>query len=460
MKRINYLYILFAFLFSCSGINKVTKMAFTFEQEGMYKQASEYYINALDIKRNHIDASIGLKRTSQKVLDDYLEDFFKVHTSNDHKNAVYTYLKAIDWKNKILRYNISLNTPDYYLSYYNEDLDSYLNDLYEKAQRSLDKEEFYSANNTLSEIISLNPDFKDAKNLKELSYSEPIYRKGNDAFESGKYRKAYYLFKQITSYKDSDELFEYSLEKAQFPIAIMPFENGSTTLNAHKAFQAQFTQTFIQNKDPFITVTDRSHIETILAEQELGISGLVDYQTAAKAGDLLGVKGLLTGTVVSLDITENKITRTRKKGWERYIEIEKKVHKKTGKVIPLPIPKYKKVYYNSFYGRNIVSISIEYKLISTETGEILANNLIFKKYDVDVNYCTYDGEDVNLYEGNWNDMNSDSSIDNRKNNRSKIKRLLKANRNLPSISDMKNSALKTVCSQAVNEINSYNPEED
>ena len=455
MKRINYLYILFAFFVSCSGINKMTKMAFTFEQEGMYKQASEYYINALNIKRNHIDASIGLKRTSQKVLDVYLEDFFKVHTSNDYKNAVYTYLKAIDWKNKISRYNISLNTPDYYLSYYNEDLEHYLNHLYEKAQISLDKEDFYSAKSTLSEIINLNPNFKDAKSLKEFAHLEPIYRSANDAIESGEYRKAYYLFKQTTSYKDSDELLEYSLEKAQFPIAVMPFENGSTTLNAHKAFQAQFTQTFIQNKNPFIIVTDRSHIETILAEQELGISGMVDYQTAAKAGDLLGVKGLLTGTVVSLDITENKITPSLRKGWERYYVSEKVVIK--DKEVSIPKAKFKKVYYNSYYGRNIVSISIEYKLISTETGEILANNLISEKHDIDVTYCTYEGNNANLFEGNWANINSDSSIDSRVTNRSKIKRLLKANRNLPSINDMKNSVLKTVCSQAVSEINSYNP---
>ena len=458
MKRYHLFQVLTVILVSCSGVMKMTKKAVTYEQAGMYHEASEYYMNALNIKSTHMDASMGLKRTGQLVLDVYLADFFKVHTSKDFRTAVYSYIKANDWRERIARYNLSLNIPNYYLTYYNEDLDIYLGKLYEEAQSSLDKEEFYSAKNTLSEIIRLNPNYKDAKELKSFAHLEPIYRNGNKALDARKYRKAYYLFQQTSSYKDSGELLVHALEEAQFPIALMPFENGSTTLNAHKAFQAQFIQTFTQNKNPFIVVTDRTHIQTILAEQELGISGMVDGQTAAQAGDLLGVKGLLTGTVVSVDVERNEVSPTRRKGWERYYVSKKVVIK--GKEVSIPEAKYKKVFYNSYYGRNAVNVTVEYKLISTETGEILVNNLINKKYDHEVAYCGYDGKHSNLFQGNWDSKNAVSSIDSRVSNRSKIKRLLKANRNLGSISDMKTMALKAVCTAAVNEINSYNPEED
>ena len=458
MKRYYLFFMLSVFLFSCSGLLKMTKKAVTYEQAGMYKEASECYMNALNIKSTHMDASMGLKRSGQLVLDKYLADFFKVHSSKDYKTSVYSYLKSIDWSNKIYRYNLSLDIPDYYKTYYNDDLEIYLAQLYEEALSDLDKELFYSAKSILSEIIRLNPSYKDAKELKSFAHLEPIYRRGSEALEARKYRKAYYLFKQTSSYKDSGELLSYALEEAQFPVALMPFENGSSILNAHKAFQSQFNQTFIKNKNPFIVVTDRTHIQTILAEQELGISGMVDSQTAAQAGDLFGVKALLTGTVVSIDIVRNDISSTRKKGWERYYVTEY-LELKNGKKVPVPVAKYKKIYYNTYFGDNAVTVSIDYKLISTETGEILVNNMITEKYSHAVYYCNYEGKASNLFQGNWVSQHETNSIDSRVSNRSKIKKLLNAKRTLDSIGEMKTAAFKAVCQQAVNEINSYNPEE-
>jgi curli biogenesis system outer membrane secretion channel CsgG len=458
MKRYYLFLILSVFLFSCTGLLKMTKKAVTYEQAGMYKEASECYMNALNIKSTHMEASMGLKRSGQLVLDVYLAEFFKVHSSKDYKTSVYSYLKSVNWSNRVYRYNLSLNTPGYYLTYYNDDLEIYLSQLYEEALSDLDKELFYSAKSSLSEIIRLKPSYKDAKELKSFAHLEPIYRKGTDALDARKYRKAYYLFTQTSSYKDSQELIAYSLKEAQFPIALMPFENGSSTLNAHKAFQSQFNQTFIKNKNPFIVVTDRTHIQTILAEQELGISGMVDGQTAAQAGDLFGVKALLTGTVVAIDVQQNKVSSTRRKGWEKYSGTEKVEIK--GKMYDIPVAKFKKVYYNSYYGKNIVTLSVEYKLISTETGEVLANNMITKKYDHEVSFCGYEGKNSKLYQGNWESKSTESTIDTRVSNRSKIKKLLNANRNLRSISDLKLIGFKAVCLQAVEEINSYNPEEN
>ena len=94
MKRTYLLSLLAVFLLSCSGTKKMTKKAVAFEQQGMYSEASAYYLLALERKRTNIDAAMGLKRTGQLVMDDYLADFFKSHTANDSKASVYRLLQA------------------------------------------------------------------------------------------------------------------------------------------------------------------------------------------------------------------------------------------------------------------------------------------------------------------------------------------------------------------------------
>ena len=318
MKRACLLSLLAVFLLSCSGTKKMTKKAIAFEQQGMYSEASAYYLLALERKSTNIDAAMGLKRSGQLVMDDYLADFFKSHKSKDSKSSVYSYLKALDWHKNVRIYNVSLEIPDYYTTYYNEDLSVYLAQLYEEAISYLDKEEFELGAAKLDEILGLKVDYKDVAELKSYASLEPLYRKGNLALEMKKYRKAYGLFGRIVSYKDSEELLAYALKEAQYPIAMLPFENATKVVNAHKAFESQFLNLFIKNKSTFIKIIDRVHIQTILAEQELGISGLVDANTAAQAGDLFGAKALLVGRLVSLDVKQASIKPSRKKGWESY----------------------------------------------------------------------------------------------------------------------------------------------
>ena len=70
---------------------------------------------------------------------------------------------------------------------------------------------------------------------------------------------------------------------------------------------------------------------------------------------------------MSLDVKKASIKPSRKKGWESY---QQKQYNASTKEYDM-VTKYKKVNYNEFFGTNSVSLTVEYKLISTETGEIL-----------------------------------------------------------------------------------------
>ena len=459
MKLKNILYLLAILLVSCTGTKKMTKKALAFEEQGMYNEAANYFFDALKRKSSNTDAAMGLKRTGQLVLDDVLANFFKAHTSKEYKSSVYTYLKAVNWKADAAVYKVNLEIPNYYVDYYNEDLGFYLTSIYDKALSFLDKEDFDKGLSFLDEILRLNPTYKDVAELKTYARLEPIYRKGTLALENKKFRKAYYLFAKTIAYKDSEELKAYALKEAQYPIAMLPFENATSSVNTHKSFESQFLNLFINKKNPFIKIIDRVHIETVLSEQELGLSGLVDSQTAARAGDLFGAKALLVGRLVSLDAKYNKPKAVKKKGWESFKQ--KKFNAAT-KEYDL-ITKYTKVKYNEFEGSVYVNLTIEYKLISTETGEILATNLISDKRKDSVKYIEYEGNTKNLFSGSWVSKQEASESDHRNtsyNDRKKIQNLLKANKNLRTKEDLQSVALKNVSTKAVAEINKYNPEEN
>lgn len=458
MRLKNIVYIFVLLLVSCTGTKKMTKKALAFEQQGMYTEAANYFLDALSRKNTNINAAMGLKRTGQLVLDDKLAVFFKAHTVKRYENAVYAYLNATEWRSKAETYRVKLEIPIYYEDYYSDDLAAYLATVYDKALTHLDKEEFDLGLSLLDEILRLSPAYKDVVELKTYARLEPIYRKGNLALEIKKYRKAYYLFGKTNSYKDSEELKAYALKEAQYPIAMLPFENATSTVNAHKAFESQFLNLFINNKNPFIKIIDRVHIQTILNEQELGLSGLVDSQTAARAGDLFGAKALLVGRLVSLDIKKIVPKANKKKGWESYKQKQYNASTKEYDVVT----KYKKVYYYEYQGQNSVNLTIEYKLISTETGEILATNLITDKRQDFVSYIKFDGNSKNLYSGAWSYKlisNETDHVNTSYNQRKQTQDLLKANKSLRSTEDLKSTALTNVSSKAVEEINKYNPED-
>ncbi|MBT4034546.1 MAG: hypothetical protein HOB84_15170 [Candidatus Marinimicrobia bacterium] len=46
-----------------------------------------------------------------------------------------------------------------------------------------------------------------------------------------------------------------------------------------------------------LQIIDRSQTQLLLQEQQFGLSGLMDEQTAVKAGNLIGVQAILTGSI-------------------------------------------------------------------------------------------------------------------------------------------------------------------
>ena len=87
-------------------------------------------------------------------------------------------------------------------------------------------------------------------------------------------------------------------------VAVMNFENNSTWSywgdNLGKAAADELvTQLF---RTGSFSLVERTQLEALLAEQDLGASGAVDTSTAARIGQLLGVQLILTGSITQFSI--------------------------------------------------------------------------------------------------------------------------------------------------------------
>jgi len=433
-------------LSACSGSKSYYKKGLKLEQAGMFEEASQMYLQSLARNSNNIDAKIALKKTGQAVLDKRLGDVFKAHNTDNHKGAVYAYLKAQDFVKSVAQYNIELSAPPQYEQYFNISKNKYLDQLYAQAVDLLAEEKFEAADPILAEIKQLDPNYKDVRSLKRTSANEPLYRNGKAEMQAKNYKQAYYYFDQIyqndKSYKDVAQLREKAREEASITVSVLPFQNYTRYNNVERSIQSGVVASILALKSPFIDLVDRENLQAILDEQKFGLSGQVDEATAAKVGNLLGVKAVLIGKVTNFSENTGRLRSEEKVAYEGY-----QVKEWTSMLNQYQnVTKYRRTSYREFYNDRDVNVTFEYQLISSETGRILASNVVNKNVKDEVRYATYQGDTRNLFPGDANGVFFGSNEKNR------FDRLFQGRRELKSTQEMAQLLYKQIADEAAADV--------
>jgi len=419
------------------------------EDAGFYEDATEYYYQSLLKKSDFIEARQGLNRTGEQVLSDKLSDFTQKNQNGNKKEAVYAFLDAKAFKEKLAGVNVKLAIPSQYKSDFEFLKSNYLDEQYKAGLTYLDADNFDKAEAVFNEIEQINPNYKDIKDLKKIAYIEPFYRTGKSNLENGNYRSSYAQFTEVISvdpnYKDAVELKNEALKKGLITIGVINFENGTPIPNANKKVEAFVMDALNNSNDPFLKVIDRSNYAQIIEEQKLNLSGIVDESTAAEIGQLLGVKFLLGGTLLELTKRTGKTSKLKKTGFKA-VQI-KKHNSETDE--DYYETQYKRTYYYEYKQVNSAYASVQLKIISLTSGEILVSKIIEKEIKDEVHYCTYEGKYNNLYPSVDGQLDSDS------NHKRYLKNLLKARHDIHSVEFLSNDALKFVAKTVKSEVETF-----
>lgn len=428
-----------ASLVSCSGSKAYSKKAEKLDQAGLYAEAADMYLQAVSRNQKNVDAKIGLKKTGQQVLDDKMSAFFRAKSMGEQKrDAVQAYLDGTAYADRVSRLGVVLEVPDHYKRDFEEVKGAYLVELYQRGTALMEKQDFKAAEAVFAEIGKLEPAYKDAQSLKDVAYLEPLYRQGKTDLEAGHYRKAHAALDKVVSkdsgYKDARELLKEAVRLGQYTVAVLPFTGGKQDQAAR--MNAYATTAMTSTNDPFLRVVDRENMDRILEEQRLGLSGVVDEQTAVQVGNLMGAQAVLMGSVIDYREEPGQLRRSTKNGFESYQV--RKLNAETGKYYNET--RYKPVKYAEFYQENKVHFSFSYKLVSLETGEVLVSRVIEDTADDHIYYATYDGDKTNLY------PERNGVVNTARNERNQLSSLLTASREMKSMSVLANELMNRTSS--------------
>ena len=101
-----------------------------------------------------------------------------------------------------------------------------------------------------------------------------------------------------------------SVEAARLrKVAVMPFD-GPDGANFAAEFEGKLASVKIDDRQ-FFEVVNRSALDTVMNEMKLTQSGLVDPDTAAQVGKMIGAKGIYIGQITKAKVNDSKYVEER-----------------------------------------------------------------------------------------------------------------------------------------------------
>ncbi len=329
-----------------------------------------------------------------------------------------------------------------------DQLQQALNERYKQGSLFLMNENFAEAANALGEVYRADPGFKDIKILFTEARNEPVYRRGNALLADKKCRTAYFAFSDVIkdagNYKDAVNLKTTSLQCAQYPLAIGTLApRGKTTQTAE--LQSMLINKLIKLNNPFLKVFDLAAVDNYTYQNLINSAGNLTRSQLQQLAGKHGLKAVLFCNVSEFVQNEGKQKKVEKTGFER---ISTKTT--TGEISV----NNKQVKYDEISQENSVTMTMNYKLISTETGEILLTDYFTENKSDAIKYAAYNGNSNVLYPA----INSNGVLMADDRNFQSLQNLFKAPKNIKTSASLTNTVFEAASQKISGNINNFNPE--
>jgi tetratricopeptide (TPR) repeat protein len=323
-----------------------------------------------------------------------------------------------------------------------------LSDRYNQGALLLMQENFDQAALALGDVHSVNPNYREVHVQYIEARNEPIYRRAKQEMQTGKCRSAYYDFNNIiadaATYKDAGTLRDKALQCATYPVAVY-----SSSIRFQSAESGRIKNVMIENllarNNIFLKIYDLSAIDAQANDRIINKSGQIDNQTMKNLASAKKIKAVLFLDFENYKKDKGDLISNNMTGFERQT-----IKKADGTTQIYD----KKVKYTASAQTNSASLKINYRLVSTTTGEILLSDAVYDTRTDYTNYATYEGDAKNLYPAK--NVGSDWLIDESK--RAGLQAQLKGYKQIKSVETLQTELYNELTTDIAKKINNFDPE--
>lgn len=203
----------------------------------------------------------------------------------------------------------------------------------------------------------------------------------------------------IPDYRDADTRYKATRKAGVKRIAVFPFEDLSGKFKSFGAVNQYVVDEMVTSvmKDPsateFLELISRDQLDRVIEEQKLGLSGMVNDETAMEVGALLGVHEILTGKITQIIYTPvQKVHRDFKES--KKVVVKKEKYKDSeGKT------KTRKVYGDvearvTLYTKTTKAvIKGSYKIVDVRTSKVIRSEAFEGKSDFSTEWAVFRGDE-------------------------------------------------------------------
>lgn len=373
------------------GVRSLYQQATNSGKQEDWKAAAETFKAAMDINPNFLDVSKQYRDAKQKDnVNYYVTEEARAEKENRWERAVLLYERAMDYPQ-----------ADASISKKLESLKAKASKIYfEDSIKLLKQDKLYGALKKIELARNYSPALRDDLPFREhaTSLCDAMMKRAGKLTEKEMWGNALVWMQKVETlipnypdlFQKMNDVKDPITKRVRKSIAVFDFGSPSAEKDAGKIAANKLIAFLHKNASVDLRIIERENLQSILREMQLSQTGLVDIKTAQSVGKMRGIDTFIMGDVLhfSTKYTDNPSINqvkvlvdeedVRNPEFSDWLMVNPKPSQKDLETAP-PRTVKKRNYQLISYKQGVAKISalleISFKLVDTQTGEIIANTV-------------------------------------------------------------------------------------
>lgn len=358
-------------LVGCSETARFNKIATELENQGKYREAADNYYSALQAKRENENAQIGMQRTGQKALNDYISKFNNYYDFEDYDKSYEAFNEILNYRDKVKGVGITLDIEKSASDKFRHNKEILAQRFYEDGEKKIKETNWTKAIECFLKVKEYIPTYKEVNTKLADSY----YMKGKSEFNKKEYRDAYYTFDKCISvksnHKDASSMKSKSLDYGKVVLGLFPFRNRTSISKIEDKILSKIKNDISKYDSPFIIIKVFNNKKNI-TESEI-----------KRIGNGLNIDIALIGEITEPTKKTSQLKKVKSECYETYtVKNSEGKNEKKGK----------KTYWYYHTQNRELTHKVNYILIDIHSNKIIQSRYESTYSKSSIEYGTYPGE--------------------------------------------------------------------